>query len=446
MKLTRILIFLCVFSPLSANAKLVISSWQENAQLTASGKSSEIVIRGRVQDLPANSAMASFTISFDPRQTIKITRVINDNKLADFAISADYFFSGNALSIKFPKGKTNGEEVSVYFSYDETYDKLNQFLRQEAISVPSFAAGAKAAVIFNFPGYLESATFNPNLTKSGNSFVYSNIVPNNGVQEIIKLTPARSVWDVSVKTKISASKSLGKFVVKVPTFFRSTHQKVDNYNIASGIAPLQQSGTSDIKSLTFNTAQQEIVVSNNARITTGLAERRVLARNAANYINVSGEETKLLSTILQQIKSDRRYGDIALYAKIGKFVNEYLRYDIRYLGKLPSLPEIIQNRAGVCTEYARLFDALARLGGIPSIIVEGAACGEYLECQGHSWNIIYQNGQWLEVDPTWNLMSGIVSSSHIYFNDAGKGETGVEYFDQNEDLKIKVDLEMKNVL
>lgn len=446
MKLARLLIFICVFFPLQANAKLAISSWQESAQLTAGGKSSEIVIRGRVRDLPANSAMSSFTISFDPRQNIKIIRVINDNRLADFAVSADYSFSGNALTIKFPKAKTNGEEVSVYFSYDETYDKLNQFLRHEAIYVPAFAAGAKATVTFNFPGYFESATFNPNITKSGNSFVYSNVVPANGVEEIIKLTPAHSVWDVSVKTKISSSKALGKLNVKVPTFFRSAHQKVENYNISSDVAPLQQTGTSDLKSLSFNTTQQQLVVSNNARVTTGLANRRTLARNAADYINVSDKESNLLSTMLQQIKSDPRYGNIPLYAKIGKFVNEYLHYDIRYLGKLPSLPEIIQNRVGVCTEYARLFDALARLAGIPSVIVDGAACGEYSECQGHSWNIIYQNGQWLEVDPTWNLMSGIVSSSHVYFNDVGKGETGVEYFDREEGLKIKVDLEMKNVL
>ena len=75
--------------------------------------------------------------------------------------------------------------------------------------------------------------------------------------------------------------------------------------------------------------------------------------------------------------------------------------------------------------------------------LDGGACGEYDECQGHSWNMIYYGGQWIEVDPTWNLMSGIVSSSHVYFNDYGKGEIGVEYQDNGAVVKVKMDLEME---
>ncbi|MES2677866.1 MAG: transglutaminase domain-containing protein [Pseudomonadota bacterium] len=70
------------------------------------------------------------------------------------------------------------------------------------------------------------------------------------------------------------------------------------------------------------------------------------------------------------------------------------------------------------TKYARLFTALTRLAEIFTITVEGIACGEYDHCQGHSWNMIYYNNQWLEVDPIWDLMSGIVSSSHVYMSDA----------------------------
>ncbi len=445
MKLTRLLIFILVFFANEAHAKLAISSWQESAQLTDDGKSSEIIIRGTVSELPQNTALSSFSISFDPRQHIKILHVINDNLLKDYSKSADYSFSNNVLNIKFPNGKKNGENIAIYFSYEEKYDKLNRFLRQEVIYVPAFAAGAKSTVTFNFPGHFESATFNQNLVKKGNSFIYSNIVPANGVQEIIKLTPSQSIWNVSVKTKITASTALGNFVVKVPTFFQSARQRVSNYNISYSATPLKQENKGDLTLLKFNIPAQEVTVGNNAKVITGIASRRTINRNAANYINFTSEESALLNPILQRIKSDPRYGNIPLYAKIGKFVNSYLRYDIRYLGKLPNLSEIIENQVGVCTEYARLFDALARVGGIPSLVIEGGACGEYQECQGHSWNMIYHEGQWLEVDPTWNLMSGIVSSSHVYFNDAGKGETGIEYYEKKENLKIKVDLEMENV-
>ena len=79
------------------------------------------------------------------------------------------------------------------------------------------------------------------------------------------------------------------------------------------------------------------------------------------------------------------------------------------------------------------------------MIIDGAACGEYDQCRGHSWNMIFVDGKWIEVDPTWNLMSGIVSSSHIYFNDQGKGETILQYYndmtiDSSTEIEMKTDL------
>jgi transglutaminase/protease-like cytokinesis protein 3 len=118
---------------------------------------------------------------------------------------------------------------------------------------------------------------------------------------------------------------------------------------------------------------------------------------------------------------------------------------LSYGGKLPPLKEILRSRIGVCTEFARLYNSLARLAQIPSLMVEGAACGEYKDCRGHSWNVIYVDGKWIEVDPTWNLMSGIVSSSHIYFNDSGQGEVTTEYFNDNK-VRLELDFEMKKSL
>lgn len=445
MKLSKILVAIFLLLPLPANAGLTISSWQENANLTETGRTSEVFIQGRISGLPANMAMSSFSIMFDPKQDLRIRKVIADNRLSDYSKNADYTFNGNVLTVKFPQGKKNGEVISLYLAYAEFYGKINEFLRQEMIYVPDFAAGATTKVTLNFPGYFESATFNPNVNKVGNSFVYSNIVPKNGVHEIIKLTPAQESWDVTMKTTINASKPLGKMIVKIPTFFQSPRQKVENYRVTSDVTPTNQSDKGSETIFDFDTKSQQVSINNSAKITTGLINRRIVSRNPADYLAVTPEESNLLSPILLQIRSDSSYGDIPLYAKIGKFVHDYLRYDISYLGKLPPLTEVIRNRVGVCTEYARLFDVLVRLGGIPSIVIDGGACGEYDECQGHSWNLIYYQGQWIEVDPTWNLMSGIVSSSHVYFNDAGKGESDVQYFDRSNDIRLKVDLEMRNL-
>ncbi len=431
-----------MFLPYRANAELVIYNWQENVQLTKSGRISEVFVQGKITNLAANMAMSSFSIAFDPQQDLTISKVINDNNLNNYANNSDFTFSNNNLTIRFAKPKRNGDQFSLYLAYKEYYNKINQFLRQEMIYIPAFAAGANSKVTFNFPGYFESATFNPNVTKVGNSFVYRNVVPKNGVHEIIKLTPVLDNWDIAVKTTIRGNKSLGKINVKVPTFFQIEKQKVENYKIATSVNSSGQKDEGGVRSISFNTAAQELVVTSSAKIKTGLINRSPISRNPANYINYSSAESKLLTTILEQIRNDQTYGNIPLYAKIGKFVHDYLRYEDSYVGKLPALQQIVQNRVGVCTEYARLFDALARVAGIPSIVIDGAACGEYFECQGHSWNLVYHQGKWIEVDPTWDLMSGVVSSSHVYFNDYDKGKTGLEYFDNSLQVNMKVDLEM----
>jgi hypothetical protein len=50
------------------------------------------------------------------------------------------------------------------------------------------------------------------------------------------------------------------------------------------------------------------------------------------------------------------------------------------------------------------------------------------------------------VDPTWDLMSGVVSSSHIYFNDYEKGGVKIQYFEDGIKVESNVDFEMANKL
>ena len=436
---TLILLFF-ITSPAFAASRVAILNWNENIDLTSNGRNSEISILGRVTDLPKERILNSFSISFGTQPNIKITKVLCDNFPATFT------FNANTLTVKFPKGKVNNENIMLNFTYEMAYPKINKFLRQELIDIPSFAAGANSKVVIKYSGYFESATLNPNVTKSGNSYIYSNIVPKNGVAEIIKLTPAQVDWDVNVKLKINGNKSMEKIIVKMPLYFQSPRQKVENYNSFSRPIPSQQLSDNNGRTLTFETKATEILIESKAHILTGEIYRNRINKNPAEFANVNNEERNLLLSMLQEIKRDLSDNNLPLYAKIGKFVHQYIHYDLNYLGKLPNLREIIQSRSGVCTEYAKLYDALLRLAGIPSIIIDGAACGEYDQCRGHSWNMIFVDGKWIEVDPTWNLMSGIVSSSHVYFSDRGKGETMLQYYNNDINLDSSTEIEMKTDL
>ena len=435
---SKVIFLIFLFAPFNSYAErnIEINSWQENTNLTSRGKMSEVLAQGKVKNVPKNQVMASFSIAFDKTRNLKIIDVICDGKDANFK------FENNALQINFIKGKADGDKFLIYFSFDEKYDKVEKFLRQELIDIPSFAAGATAKVNINFPGYLDSATLNPNLKKESNSFIYSNIVPSDGVREMIKLTPSKNVWDVTIRTTINSAKGLNNATVFLPTYFENGGQKIENLRLTSSTPPIKQEKKDDKKVLKYKTENRTIIIENKARVHTGKNSRLLPNRNPSEYLEVESLEAALLTQTLENIRRDTKYGDIPLYAKIGKYVHDFIRYDESYIGKLPSISEILQNPVGVCSEYAKLFNSLARLAKIPSIAVDGAACGENDKCMGHAWNVIFDNGKWIEVDPTWDLMSGTVSSSHIYFNDDQKGQVLVKYFDDKESVMSKIDFEM----
>ncbi|MBU6140472.1 MAG: hypothetical protein KGP29_02805 [Proteobacteria bacterium] len=435
MRLVRffILIFLL---PLSAQAGLNISVWNEFVQLTEEGKKTLISIEGQVKDLPKNQAMTAFSISFDPKQNISISSVLFEGN------PTKYDFVDNVLKIDFPSRKSSGQLVSLKISYSEKYEKINKYLRQEAIYVPDFAVGAFVKFVINFPDH-ELTTYTKDAIHEGDNLTYTAVAPKEGISKVVKFTPKESVWKVVVKSSIKAEKPLGEFTIKTQPYFQASRQRVENYKTSFTANPTITDRKGSEINYTFRFPSNNFVIETEAKITNGLTHRKQMMRNMIAYTKTTKEEMSLLGATLMKIQSDPIYNGLPIYVAIGRFVNKFLAYDETYIGRLPPLEEVIKGRIGVCTEFAKLYDTLARLAGIPSIIVEGAACGEYDQCQGHSWNMIFYDGRWIEVDPTWDLMSGVVSSSHVFVNEGGKGGVEIKYSESVKNLEMKMDLEMK---
>jgi len=437
MKLIRIF-FVILLLPLSARAEFAISNWNEFIQLTNDGKKSMLTIKGQVKGLAQNQAMSAFSIGFAPEQKITVLKVLLDEKVTKFE------FHEGALKVYFPDSRANGQMANIKIIFEEKYESVNRYLRQELIYIPGFAVGAVGSVIINFSGY-DLTTYNSMAVRNGSSLTYTIIVPKDGVKEVVKFTPNQGEWGVAVKTKISAEKNLGEFSLKAPSYFYSNRQKVVDYKHDFSLVPVVTDRKGSDINYTFRVPAQEFKMTTEAKVFTGAAYRQYATRNMIGYSKISQEDLTLVTPLLQQAKSDRKYAGMPLYAAIGAFVHDYLKYDKSYIGKLPSLGEIVQNKVGVCTEFAKLYSAMVRAAGIPSIIVDGGACGEYDQCQGHSWNMIFYDNRWIEVDPTWNLMSGIVSSSHVYVSESGEGAVQIKYQGDAGKVVMGIDLEMRDL-
>ena len=78
--------------------------------------------------------------------------------------------------------------------------------------------------------------------------------------------------------------------------------------------------------------------------------------------------------------------------------------------------KILSTGRGVCIHYAILYNNLLRTAGIPSVIVSGVSYDtEKNKFENHAWNLVYVNGEWISIDPTWGLYSGKLPVSHIFF-------------------------------
>ncbi len=79
--------------------------------------------------------------------------------------------------------------------------------------------------------------------------------------------------------------------------------------------------------------------------------------------------------------------------------------------------EVLERKAGDCTEHALLFNALARAAGIPSREVTGLMYTQSPQplFYWHVWNEIYDGKRWVSVDPTWDEV--FVDAGHLKIAD-----------------------------
>lgn len=74
--------------------------------------------------------------------------------------------------------------------------------------------------------------------------------------------------------------------------------------------------------------------------------------------------------------------------------------------------DVLSNKAGDCTEHARLFTALARSVGIPTREVGGLVWAAPSPMFAwHAWAEIHDGHQWVSVNPMWNQV--YVDATHL---------------------------------
>jgi len=424
-----------------AKSEVKILEWTDKSKITNFGRQSDYTIKLQILNIPPNSALSSFSIGSSQYRNAEISDVKINN------LPAKYQIDNQKIEFIFEKPLVNNEIAEIKYREKNNYAKISKYLRQEQVYIPNFASGANGKILLDITDDYELISSHSNLKQIDHLVIFNGIIPENGFLEMLKLTNSGAIWDVKIKSKILLNNSKGILEITVPYLFRGGAQKVEKQFIASNVVPKTHITTKDNDILTFETNPniKSIDIFHKANIFTGKKYRIDNLRSPDAYLEISNEDKNLLTPILQIALNKPEYNGLPTYVKILKYVNEYIKYDLSYFGKLLNVTQIIQSRAGVCSEYATLFNAMARLASIPSSVVHGFALGEYDKFESHAWNMIYIDNKWIHVDPTWNLSKGIVSSSHIYLKDNRKEDVLLKYRGLESDIKIEKEYTIKEI-
>lgn len=80
----------------------------------------------------------------------------------------------------------------------------------------------------------------------------------------------------------------------------------------------------------------------------------------------------------------------------GNYLSDTIPYDSYYYAG------VFFNRRAVCNGYAVSFDLMCYLAGVESEYVSGYSTNSSGSTGGHAWNQVKVNGQWYQIDVTWD--------------------------------------------
>ena len=411
--LLYLIFFLYSFNSFS---QIVWQNYIEKISFTDEGREVEVKVKGQVK-LDKNYFYKEWEYIFDKKSKIKIleAKVVNKKYKTSFG-------TNNHLKFEF-ENAFNNDFLEFYFKYIDYNENTKTYARQEYVSIPNFFNGANASLIVQVPKKYAIYSLNP-LFKTGNYnynyeiYNWDGKVQKEGFTDLFYLTLRKTKWKVNILSKVmSYNKPINKIDIIIPAYFKNGNSEIENYNIKVNQEEEKTKINNDNQDIKINLNKinsNNIEISLNATLNNDIDKKIWVKLNPYDYLTINENLKNQLKNIIYN--NIHPTSNKPLYISIGEWVNKYIIYDENYFAKELTTTEILNNGRGVCSHYAQLYNDLLRSVGISSILVSGESYNvEKQQFEGHAWNLIHYNGEWIQVDPTWGLFSGKLPASHIFF-------------------------------
>jgi len=438
-----LLIFLVILPFYNAKASLIITDVNKQVKFTDYGREITVDMKVKVE-LPKRNYYYQWSYLFNPQLKIEIEEAKAINRKFTTAFNK----KKNELRFEFDQA-FDGETLEFYFKYkqynDETFENV-QYMRREFVSIPYFMENANIELKIEVPDKWTIYSYHPHFIENPeNVYTWKGIVPKNGILESFLITLKKAKWKVSMKNTIIGPTEFRDINVSTPLYFKGGNHIVDELKILTNKenAKITTNETEGIVNVEFKNLQSRLAQVNVVAIIRNGDNGYywVKSLDPSQFSFVSLNDASILSGIISDIQSEENPYNIPEYIRIAQWVNKNIEYDESYLAKDMMIPNILNEKRGVCIHYSLLYEKMLRTVGIPATAVAGLSYNiEKGEFEQHSWVLVYINNEWVPIDPTWGIYSGKLPVSHIFTYKNTTNEVNYTIFDYKDVDKVTTNI------
>jgi len=372
-------------------------------------------------------------------------------------------FSVNDYIIDIPNfGAFNNQfgELHYKYKYFKDNDNDNETLRQESI-ITNNIKNTYCKLIIEIPNNYVILGTNDIYQKSKTNdyeYFYNGMSKEEKFYEIVKLSIKKGEWDIQKEITLKSKENIEQCTVKLNKMFKGGNLIEESYELCKENAEFIDDEKENRYIFNYNNLN-----TNQARI-----EWKIKAKNSTTdyifdgneelVIKVPEEDKQFFKDLSDKIIKDDN-SEFPVYKKLGKWVYNYMTYNLQYFGKDLTAKQIYEKKFGVCEHFTLLYNTLLVSQGIKAVKVVGYALDDKdkdknnnnlemkenkenkenienienkenksnkenkdninlqtLPDNRHCWTLALIDEKWVPLDATWNLFEKNVPLSHIFQN------------------------------
>ena len=442
--------------------KIITKNWYETCYIKDEFDTHEIYYELKAVGLPDNMFFNSCYLSFDLDTNIEINLLEIDGKPSNFD------FHKNCMRFNTQLKNLESNKIHIIYKESPCYDKMTEnqkemrnICRRKSYGLSERLAGQKGKyILVNASSFeiinFENEFFIKNIKNENIEYQWQGTVPENGKETLVRLSKKEAHINFYEKYTLKTldNSFINNSSIKITYCYEGGNNTLIKYDYKS----------EPITVIKLDEAKKKFEVSfidTKSPIGEFILEGELINRCKGEWkINLNDEEIENLvppdyKTNKEQFKNialkiikeyDEEHKDdfivIPNVAKIGKWVNKNILYDITYSGlNEKTATETYSERRGFSHHKTKLFNALMYSLGYQVLYILGYVIDKtksFSIIDSHPWSLIKIDGKWLPFDATYGIFSGKLPVTYVFKQIGVKSIEPIICYDKVEFEQIEV--------